>query len=108
VLAGLDQGRGGLSRARIEPPIVSQEPGEPGSPGTGGRLTVEKRREKPQGVDEFTHCRSGRGVWRRGQEQLEPGHAALGEPGARDSKAGAASRLSVRQGVSEIAIAFDR
>ena len=108
MLAGLDEGRGGLSGTCIEPPIVSQEPGEPSSPGTGGRLAVEKRREKPQGVDEFTHCRSGWGVWRRGQEQLEPGHTALGEPGARDSEAGAASRFSIRQGVREIAIAFDR
>src|SRR3981081_48253 len=98
MLTGLDEGGGGLPCARVQPPIVGQKPGEPGPPGTGGRLAVEKRREKSQGIDEFTHGGGGGGVRRRGQQQFEPGYTALGQTRARDSEAGAASRFPPRQG----------
>ena len=67
MLTGLDEGSGGLASARIQAPIVGQEPGQPGPPGAGRRLAVEKRREQAQSVDEFAHCRSGRRVWGWGQ-----------------------------------------
>jgi hypothetical protein len=107
MLAGFDQGRGGFPGAGIEPPVVGQKPGKPSSPGAGGRLAVEKRREKTQCVDEFAHRRGGGGIGRGRQKQFQPSHAALGESGPGNPQTGAAPRFPIGQRVCEIAVAFD-
>jgi hypothetical protein len=106
MLAGFDQGRRGFPGAGVQASIMGQKPGKPSSPGAGGRLAVEKRREKTQGVNEFAHRRGGGGIGGRRQKQFQPSHTALGEPGPCNPQTGAPPRFPVGQGVCQIPVAF--
>src|ERR1700733_492243 len=79
MLARLDQGGSCLARAGVEPPVVSEEPGEARAAGARGGLAVEQGGKQAECVDELAHRCAGLRVRRRRQQKLEPGHTALGQ-----------------------------
>ena len=104
MLAGFYQGGGGLAGAGIEPAIVCQQPRQAGAAGSRRRLAVEQRRKKSQCIDELTHRGGGGRVRRRGQQQFQPGDAALGESGPGDPQTRAAARFAVGERIGEISV----
>jgi hypothetical protein len=108
MFARLDQGGGRLARAGVEPPVVSEQPGEARAAGPCGRLAIEQGREQAKCVDELAHGRADLQIRRRRQQKLEPGYTALGQAGPRDAETRAPPRLSVRQRIRQVPIALHR